>query len=1026
MFLSTFALKRPVTTLILFIALIGSGLFSYLSLGRNLFPRVSFPILSVTYILPGESARTLEKTVVPPVESALSSLPGLRHLHVVSVPGAVSLTTIFSERTDPHLIYSRLQGKIESVAPRLPAGTPPPVISIENPTSLPLLWVILPLPKGGNPLLLSQWARQNLVSPIRKLSGVGEVDAILPPREVVHVRLHRSRLISTHVPISFVLEALKKAGLAVPAGTLSSGKEEMLVETLDSPSTPASLSSLPVARIGGGTVLLSSLATIDVGPSKDVTLFRIDGSPAIGIKVFKRKGADGLSLSDRIRSLLRQKQTVRLSDEGTVRTITVHPVIRMDRSEMIRKNNRELLETLLFGGSLTVLVIWIFLGSFRTTLIASISIPASVVTTFLMMKLGHFSLNNMTMLGLSLVVGILVDDAIVVLENIHRHLQSGQSFDQAVHDGVGEIGMAVMATTFSIISVFAPVAFMHGIIGKFFFEFGLTVSFAVLVSMVVSLMLTPVLVRIFSESPGTSNAPNRTLDRRMEKLMSWYQGLLVRALDAPGTVVAIASASVILAIGIFYLLGADLVPRTDDGAYVVRMTAGHSSSMAYSRTIFREIADKIRTQEGIQSVFYQVGNGAGSPANRGYFYVLMQPLDKRHLSEDRSIEQLRKALSAVAGISFSIDRLSPLGGSGTDVPIQVILQGPDRSVLSRLATGLRQDLEKTNGFVDITIREGEREKMLTVMPKRSNPQGMGVMGLGGPLRLYLSGEDTGWARVDRKTLPVHLSLSGADLASPEDLGSLPMVTPSGKMVNLSTVATIVSTTQYKRRVRDDRMPSVTLESNLTVNMPLKAALDHIEQWKKNNLTGGYELRFGGSGDVMKNAVGSFMMAIGLSIVAVFMVLASQFESFIQPFIITLSIPVSLSGAALALYLTGNSLNIMSAMGLIILFGLVAKNAILMVDYTNTLRKRGIPLRQSLLSACPVRLRPVLMTTVAMVVGMFPMALGLGAGGPLRAPMALVVIGGLISSMVLTLFVVPVAYEFFARWNAFSRTRVSEI
>ncbi len=1019
MFLSTFAIKRPVTTLIIFIALIASGVFSYLSLGRNLFPRVSFPILSVTYLVPGVSSKVLEKTVVPPVEEALSSLPGLKHLHVVSVPGVVSLTAIFSEHTDPRLIYPRLQEKVEGVAPSLPSGTPPPIISVVNPTSLPLLWVILPIPDSMDTRVVSDWAMANLVSPIRKLSGVGDVKPIFPPREVVHVRMHRKDLRKYLIPVTSVLESLKKVGLSIPAGTMTSGKEEIMVETLDSESTIPSLSALPVPKGNGGTVPLADIATISVGPIRETEVFRIDGARAIGIRVFKKKGADGLFLSEQIQKIIHETRTV-FSVSGTKgQSIELHPVIRMDRSEMVRKNNRELLETLLFGGSLTVIVIWIFLGSFKTTLIASVSIPSSVIATFLMMKLSHFSLNNMTMLGLSLVVGILVDDAIVVLENIHRHLKMGKPFDLAVSDGVGEIGMAVMATTFSIVSVFAPVAFMHGIIGKFFFEFGLTVSFAVLVSMLVSLSLIPVLMKI-APGAGLKQISSRSLDKKMDSLLSVYRSFLAKALDHPWTVAGVGGASIAVAAVIFYLLGADLVPRTDDGAYVVRMTAGESSSIAFSKKTFEDVASKIRQQKGIESVFYQIGNSYGGSTNRGYFYVLMKPLSTRKTSEETSIADLRRLLLSYPGISFSIDHLSPLGGSGTDVPIQIILQGPDRKTLDDLGVSLHRYLAKTDGFVDITIREGERQKLLAVVPQKNLPPGIGARELGGTLHLYLSGVDTGWARVHGQSIPVHLSMSPPDLSSPSDLASLPVMTSIGRVIFLGDVAKVESEVQFKRRVRDDRMPSVTLESNLAGNFPLKTALDKINQWKKAHLSGDYHLRFGGSGDVMNNAIGSFMMAIGLAIVAVFMVLSSQFESFIQPFIITLSIPVSLSGAALALYLTGNSLNIMSAMGLIILFGLVAKNAILMVDYTNTLRKRGYSRRDALLSACPVRLRPVLMTTVAMVAGMSPMALGFGSGGPLRAPMALVVMGGLLSSMLLTLFVVPVAYDCFARWNFFSK------
>ena len=1010
MFLSNFALKRPVFMTMIVLALVISGGVSYSTLGQNLFPKVPFPIISVTFQDPGTSSRMIETRLTIPVEDALSTLPGVQHIHSVTVPGASTVTLIFTDSTDSGKMFVLVQQKIQQIRQTLPDNVPAPVISRVRPTELPLLWILIPFETESSGSLDRQWIRLNVLGPIRALPGVSEVESIWPPDQVIHLWVSPKALAQNALSMDTLIGEIRQSSLISPTASITQGNKELLVETAGTAITRSSLNSLPITLPNGKQIPLKKLAKVQEGPESGDSVLRLDGKPAIGFKVYKKSSADGTAVSNEVHSLIS-----RISWPPLWKS---RPSIKMDRSQFVRQNNRELLETLLLGGGLTVIVIFLFLGSVSATLIASLAIPASIVSTFFVMKIFHFTLNTLTMLGLSLVVGILVDDAIVVLENITRHRQMGAPPPQAAREGVGEIGFAVIATTFSIIAVFAPVAFMKGVFGKFFYEFGLTVSFAVAMSMLISLTLTPVMAAKFMRERRRRNGPQTAvLDRLLIWIRQKYRNALIWSLSHPGWVIGLTIGALGVVGLLFPFIGVDLVPRTDQGAYLVRMTAGSSSSLSYSDKRFLDVSDKVGKLPGIQSVFYQIGGTPQMPINQGYLYVEMKPRGDRKVSQEESMAMARTLFAGDIKDLTSVDHLSLLGGNGREIPLQIILMGPSRKILDNIGHHLARKMRKIPGLVDVASPEQETQQILTISPRSgvSEDKSMNVVALAHTLRLMLNESNVGSIENNQGNEKILLSLDPSETSHRSRFAALPILTGNGSVVPLSSVATINSSGESQKRVRDDRMPSVEENANIVDGETLGRAMQKIRHWIKTGLPDGYSYRFGGSGDVLTQAIEQFSIALILSVLAVYMVLASQFENFLTPFVIMVSIPVSIVGAILALWITGSSFNLMSAMGLIILFGLVAKNAILLVDYTNTLRNRGLECREALLQACPVRLRPVVMTTLAMVAGMLPMAFGWGAGGALRVPMALVVIGGLLSSMALTLIVVPVVYDRTISW-----------
>ena len=1027
--LTDLALSHPLPTLLLLLGGITIGLLSYLKMGVDLFPRVRFPLVSVTVIDPGDSPGGMTREIVRPLEEKISSLSGILHVHSTVVPGAAILTAVFKDSELESDTRSRVKRAVEEVRARFPASVLSVRVKRVNPTRQPLLWILFPEASDGGggsaDASLRHFVSDTVVPGLSRMTGVERVELLLPPPLEMHLTLSPQSLESEGGSLTALADWLRDRSREYPAGAVSSDGHETALSVRGEPLKESDLSRLQVPLPSGRTVLLSSLGALSKSSRKKGILFRFDGHPAVALKVFARSGANLVTLSSRIRARL-----VTFAPSPGDSSPAPRFTVLMDRSVEIGKNNRELLETLTLGGCLAVLSILFFLGNVRETVVAAVAIPASILAVFPALHLFGFTLNTLTMLALSLVVGILIDDAIVVVESINRHRALGESLGEAARRGVGEIARAVVATTFSIVAVFAPMAMMHGVLGEFFREFGWTVSLAVVASLIVSLTVTPVLAGR-GALPG-QESPSRlfpAIGRLGVVLGDWYERGLLVAMERP---ILLTLFSLIL-LGATLLLAthlpSNLIPEEDRGVFLVHVRVKGSPSLERTDLRLEVLADSLRKLPAVQSVLSQAGGRQGALPSEGFLYVSLVDSSRRTMTDTQMMDQARKVLAGFSDMTGTVSRPGPLGGTGETPAFQCFLLGPDPSRLDRLGRDLAAFLSSHAGIRDARSSSGGAEERVVLHP---TPEAMSRFGLTpGRLAEWLSdlsnGKSAGNVETSSGEIPFRVALVPSALDTVARLGALPFFVAPGRSLPLSSLSTIGTESSGERQNRDDQSPSVTVSAEILPPLSLGETMDKVNGWARTALPPSYHLRYAGNADVLRDAKGQILVAILVSIGGVFLILSLLFGSMLLPLVIMVSIPFGVIGSVVALWISGISVNMMGAIGLIILFGLVTKNAILLVDCANRERRLGRGPKEAAIVSARTRLRPISMTTFAMVFGMMPMAAGLGAGGRIRESMALVVIGGLLSSMVFTLFLVPVVYArvegLSARWTPGNSSRL---
>ncbi|MGE5172490.1 MAG: efflux RND transporter permease subunit, partial [Betaproteobacteria bacterium] len=668
--------------------------------------------------------------------------------------------------------------------------------------------------------------------------------------------------------------------------------------------------------------------------------------------------------------------------------------------------------SLWLGAVLAILIIFVFLRSVRSTLISAVALPTSVIATFAFIQAFGFTLNNMTMLGLSLSIGILIDDAIVVLENIYRRMEEGEAPMKAALEGSSEIGLAVMATTFSIVAVFVPVAFMKGIVGKFFFEFGITVTVAVLISLFVSLTLTPMLTSRFLSHRQKHGRLYMFLEKGFDRMYDVYRPLLALALRNRWKVIAIAGASVVAGLFLFGILGKEFLPADDQGRYMVRLETPIDYSLSRADGVMRKVDEQLRKLPEVWSTFYVTGSEFGQDINKSMIYVNMKERKERNIIQIDSMKQVRDSLASVPELKTSVEPIGMVGGFRA-VPIQLMVQGRDLEDLNRRTLAIKNEFAKLPGVVDVdtSIETGKPEVRIRIDREKAANLGVSAASIGATVNTMIGGEIVGKYKDEKEgeRYDITARLVRSDREHPDDIDSLWVRSTTGELVKLQDVTTQKIGTGPTVIMHYNRQRAATLFAGTDKTKPMAQAMTELNGIVKKNVTPEMSTRYVGMADAMLDAFKNIAFALIIAVIMVYMILASQFESFVHPFTIMFSLPVSLIGAMGLLFVTGERIQIFSLIGVIMLMGLVTKNAILLVDYTITLRKRGMTREEALLKAGPVRLRPIVMTTAAMVFGMLPTALKIGEGAESRAPMAIAVIGGLITSTLLTLVVIPVVY-----------------
>ncbi len=1010
------AVRQPVFTTMVMAGLMVLGAFSFRRLAIDEFPQISFPIVSIVAAYPGAAPEVVERTVTQVLEEAVGTTPGIQKVTSVSLEGVSTITAQFHLGVDVPTTVASVRSNLEQAMPRLPQGIEPPLVQQFNTSDQPVLSLALSS-KSRSVMELTELAEGDLRRALEGVEGVGRVQVSGGVSREVAVRLDLAKLRAMGLSPGDVVRALDASQVDLPAGRISDGNREVLVRALSRTRTPAGLERVVVARRGGTPVRLEQVATVVERPAEAHSGAYINGKPAIGIDLLKTAGANTVTVAAAVQRTVAAIASARSGDVSI-------EVVR-DNAVSIRASVEAVQGELLLGALLTVLVVFLFLGDLRATAITSLALPVSVVSAFTLMYALRFTLNTLTLMALSISIGLLIDDAIVVIESVVRKREAGATAFVAALDGTREIFLAVMATTLSIVAVFVPVAFMSGIIGRFFYEFGLTVAWAVLVSLFVSFTLTPMLAAWWppalpsSRRPGPLRSALARFDRAFDGLGRRYRGVISWVLGHRKTTLLVALAAFVLSLGLVPLVGGGMMPEQDTSEFTISFSTPTGSSLAYTSDKGLELDALLRRLPGVASTYVVIGSTDGS------VFVRLVPTSARRLRQPEVMALARRVVASLYGVRGTV--LAQTTASLTPKPIQVAVTGPNIEILRSLSDRVAVLLASVPGVIEIdsSLARAAPGLRIEVDAAYANDLAVSPRDLGGSVFALLSGrratrlED---ASGQERDVVVRAAPPGGDSAprlSLDDLPGLPVASRRADSqgngfldVALSRIARLNEADEPTQIDREDLARVARITANLESGVSLSTASARIaEAVRRIALPEGYAVRLGGDTEQMAETAGYVLESILLAIILIYLILASQFGSFVQPLAIMLSLPLSLVGVMLALLATGDTLNMMSMIGVIMLMGLVTKNAILLVDSANQNRRRGLSLSDALVEAGEKRLRPIAMTTLAMIFGMLPIAVGLGEGAAFRAPMARAVIGGLVTSTLLTLLVVPVVTSY---------------
>jgi multidrug efflux pump subunit AcrB len=1040
MWITRVSINNPVFATMVMVGLMVLGIVSYARLGVEQLPDINPPGVFISVVYPGASPEAVETEITKPIEQALNAISGIKTIRSNSWESRGESYAEFYLDTDMNRAMQDVRDKLGVLVASFPRDAKQPVIGRFNgDNDQPVMGLNL-RGEGRSLREISLLADQTVVKRLESVAGVARIDVNGLNARQVRLELNPQRLRAFGITPADVAEALRIANGDVPVGLLSDARSESLVRVEGKIRDPKQFAAVPVARRGNLTVTVADVANVLETEQEPNSVSRVDAQSAVSLNVYKSQDANLVNTGEALKKVAQD-----LSKE-------LPPGIKLDvlyaRSDFIKASLAGVQRTIIEGALLTIAIVFLFLKSWRSTIITGLTLPIAVVSTFIAIYAFGFTLNYMTMMALSLCIGLLIDDAIVVRENIVRHIHMGKDHFTAARDGTEEIGLAVLATTFAICAVFVPIAFMSGIVGKFFYPFGITVAVAVLVSLFVSFTLDPMLSSIWKDPP--SHKMERlpvigVLLRATDKFLDWLHALYaalihwifsskrwriwvpvfakpksVQAVPGQtrgwrfatitprGVVVGIGALSFVAALGIFPLVGTDFIPQTDEGFtnINVRMPIGTSLDRANEKA--RQIEQILAGIPEVKSLGTNVGGGQGGRNTIGFNISLVDRKDRKRKQKEIE-EEIRGKLANIAGIETNV---------GGFRPIWINVLGPDPIVLDQVTENLANKIKQVKGVVDLetSVKPGIPTYAIRLRQDAVRDLGLNASQVAGSLRAFVAGDTaTYWTTSDGQQVEVILRLPKAQRETISQLNDLPIAySKDGVPVPLSSVAQIVSVKNpevIKRQSLQRRQgiyAGVEGRPSGDVNADVQKVVDATE------LPPGFKFDVAGQAQEQNAAFSAMLVALGMSVIFIYIVLASQFGSFIQPLAIMVSLPLSLIGVMLALLITGSTFNLFSFIGLIMLMGLVTKNAILLVDFANQGRKAGKSVQEALLDAGQVRMRPIIMTTFAMVFGMLPLALALSEGGELQAPMGRAIMGGVITSTILTLVVVPVIYSYLVR------------
>jgi len=1048
--LAEICIRRPVFASMIVLSLVVIGAAGFFKLGVDRFPSVDLPTVSVRVGLPGAAPEEVESLVTQQVEEVVNTVDGISELRSVSGQGTSVVIATFKLDRNLESAAQDVRDRVNTLGRRLPEDSTPPVVQKFDNDSTPVLTIALSADRSLREL--TELADKTVRVQLERIGGVGEVRVVGGLDRAINVWVDAERLAAYQIPISAIRDALDRQNADVPGGNVTTGKEELTLRTLGRFTDPRQFDDLVIANVNGAPVKLRDLGHVEDGTKEQRSFSRLNGVPTVTLDIRRQSGANTVEVIKGLKDAL-PRVAAQLPQDVKLEVIR-------DQSRYIEAALHEIETHLILGSILASLVVLVFMRSWRSTLIAAVAIPCSVISTFGMMKALNFTLNSVTMLALVLMVGVVIDDAIVVLENIFRFIEEKRiEAKEAAREATKDIGLAVLATTLSLVVIFLPVSFMSSISGRFLYQFGITAAVAIMVSLLVSFTLTPMmssrLIRV-SDAKGGHDGPasRRGFYRWIDK---GYSHLLAFAMRHRLAVALVALAVAFSSIPLYHAVKQEFIPtNVDEAEFQVSVNGPEGTNLAVMNEVVTAMEKDILETPGVTLVLSSAGGGFLGGVNQGDAYVRIAPHEERTLSFSKFWRETKKGnpLNAFRGnytqqdvmmeVRRRLQKYAPMRigvrnnqsfnfGAGGRTDIDFVFRGPDIVALSGYADELVDRSEKIGGIVDAdtTLKLNKPELRVVINRDRAADLGVSTSDIATSLRLMVGGEEEASRFRDESVnedYDVQLRLSEADRRDVGTISRLYVPSSRGGLVRLDNLVTIKRDTSPSRIDRLDRERQVSVRASVA---PGYALADRIEALRKTvgemNLPAAYTTTVSGRARELERTFTEFIWAFILSIIFMYMILASQFESVVHPFTILLSLPLSVPFALLSLWGTGDTLNLYSALGVLVLFGVVKKNAILQIDHMNNLRAKGMERDEAIMQGNRDRLRPILMTTLALVAGMLPLALGTGPGAEERRSIAIVVIGGQSLSLLLTLIATPVVYSLLddlratSRWRRFATT-----
>jgi len=1020
--LADVSIRRPVFATMMIMSLIVLGLFSYRMLNVDLYPDVDIPYVVITTVLPGAGPEQIESDVTKIIEDAVNPVEGVDFIQSTSQENVSIVVIAFKLEINGKDAAQDVREKISAIRADLPLEIEDPIIQRYDPASLPIMYLSVSGTMSNKDI--TTFTKDVVKKRLENIPGVGSVQLVGGSEREIQIEVDAARLRAYNISIQDVIMNVGGQNVEIPGGNVTEGSRQLLVRTMGKYQSVDDFNRVIVATPMGKPVYLSDVATVSDGVEEQTSLTRVNGKIAVGLNIIKQSGSNTVQVAQGVNKQI--KKILKEIPEG----ISIN--VAQDNSIFIEHSINDVLFDIIYGGLLAVIVIYMFLANFRATIISGLALPASIIASFIVMYALGFTLNMMSLLALSLAVGLLIDDAIVVIENIYRHMAQGETPMEAAKSASEEIGLAVMATTFTIVAVFIPVAFMPGIVGRFFYEFGITISAAVIVSLFVAFTLTPMLSSKWlhreDEALSKEGNPLKKLlyyfNHFFEYLNGKYEKALRWSLTHRKTIVVGAIIIFVASFFLMRLLGSQFFPESDKSEFNVTVNASPGSSLEQTSLICEKVEAVLKSKPEITTVLTTIGSG-NDPVTKANILVKLIPTKERKKSDKQIIAEIRSEVKNIAGAKISFG-VQGVGGGGGEKPVTLSIRGEDLSKLEKIAEKVEAIVKSTPGAVDVdnSLELSKPEIRINIDREKASDLAVNPYLIASTIRAMVDGAVATQYKEGDEQIDVRVRLKKIDRKNLNDI--LPLTVKSNKkignqdfLVPITDIATITQDVGPSKINRYARQKEIRVDANLDDRFLGVVLGEVLKETAKLELEPGYSINVIGQGEMQDESMANMLLTLLLAIVFVYIVLAAQFDSFIHPFSIMLALPMSIIGAVLALIIFGSSLSVMSMIGIIMLMGLVTKNGILLVDYTNVMRERGMTRFDALVKAGPTRLRPILMTTFAMIFGMIPVALALGEGAEFRAPMGQAVIGGLITSTLLTLFIVPVVYSILDDLGTFS-------